>query len=631
MPLADSTSSQLPRSEETWQVARVRLPVWMEPDDQPPFRPWCVLGLRLPSRALLEDLTPEEAEPAADRIGERLIEVARVLGFLPGRLQVSEAGLADGLRRSLSRDGFPDLNIEWVESLPEMDEAADTLVRGLFEDDPGLLAGDGVTLDQVASFAEAAASLTRAEPWRHLGEMDRIQVEAPEWGLTRSACVLGWAGPERGILFIPEPRELTAKLLLGGIVAKEPWMVHCVASWMIPPHDLYLWEKHGLALAGEEDYPRVVTPADESRRPDSRLLGFFESVLRALAVTTEDEMDSGSWEKTVETGLGPVRLTLILPDLLHPPEPGWDDDLGDLSDEEWLDDEFLEDEEELVSTLAAADGTDGMAETEEEPPSSELEAQRLVYQAWEAIGRRRVALARQALALWPGCADAWMLLAEHERDPERAVSLYSRAVEEAGRTLPVLLDDCVGLDDWAGHETRPYLSARFGLAEALWQADRSEEAIAHFQELLRLDPKDSLGARNRLVDALLLLDRDGEAVRVLDAHPDEIRAHSVYSRTLLAFRREGDSPGARNCLTLALARNRFVPECLLADGIPPELPSPFLRPGDRSEAVLYAMASSGVWYSTPGAIDWLRERVSASPKAGSGKPGKNRKKKKGRR
>jgi tetratricopeptide (TPR) repeat protein len=503
MPLADSTSSQLPRSEETWQVARLLLPVWMEPDDQPPFRPWCVLGLRLPSLALLEELTPEETKPAADRIGEMLVGAAGVLGFLPGRLQVAEAGLVEDLRRFLSGQGLQGLDVEQAESLPEIEKAIDALVRGLFEEDPGLLAGDGVTLDQVASFAGAAASFLRAEPWRHLGEMDRIQVEATEWGLERFACVLGWAGLEHGILFMPDPSEFTAKLLLGGIVAEEPWMVHSVASWMIPPHDLYLWEKHGLALAGEEDYLRVVTPAGESRRPDSRLLGFFESVLRALAVTTEDEMDSGHWEKTVETGLGPVRLALSLPDLLDPPEPDWDDDLGDLSDEEWLDDEFLEDEEELVSALAAAEESDGMAMEEiEEPPTSEMEAQRLVYQAWESIGRRRVALARQALALWPGCADAWVLLAEHERDPAQAVSLYSRAVEEAGRALPILFDD------WAGHETRPYLSARFGLAEALWQADRSEEAIAHFQELLRLDPKDSLGARSRLADALLP-DSDG--------------------------------------------------------------------------------------------------------------------------
>ncbi|MES1243533.1 MAG: tetratricopeptide repeat protein [Acidobacteriota bacterium] len=619
MSMAVPASSQVPRSEEIWQVVRLRLPLWMESDsrsgDGPPFRPWCVLGLRLPSRTFLQDITPEETQPAADRIGEEMVEAAGDLGFFPCRLEVAEAALAEELRRFLFRYG---VEVREVESLPELDQAADALIRGLFADDPGLLAGDGVTLDQVASFAEASASCARAEPWRHLEEVDRIQVEAPAWGLVRAVGVLGWDLPERGVLFSPGPGE------------EEPWLVIYLAPWMIPAHDLYLWERHGLAVTGE-DYPRVATPAGEKRRPDSRLLAFFEAVLRALAVTTEDEMDSGLWEKTVETALGPVRLILGLPDLLHPPEPGWDDDFEDLGEED-LDDLEEDPAEEWRDGLFLAEGeAEGEEEAgeEAEPATPGMEAQRLVYQAWESMGRRRVALVRQALTLWPGCADAWTLLAERERDPVRAVSLYARAVEEAGRAIDPALFESAG-EFWA-YEGQPYLSARFGLAEALWETDRYEEAIAHFQEVLRLDPEDHQGALARVVDALLLLDRDGEAARVLDAHPDERRAHPLYSRTLLALRREGDSPGARNCLTLALARNRFVPEYLLADAEElPEPPPPLVAPGSRSEAVLYAMDSMDVWQATPGALGWLRDRVSTRRKGG-GRSGGKTGKKKGRR
>jgi tetratricopeptide (TPR) repeat protein len=243
-----------------------------------------------------------------------------------------------------------------------------------------------------------------------------------------------------------------------------------------------------------------------------------------------------------------------------------------------------------------------------------MEAQRLVYEAWESLGRRRAALARRALALWSGCGDAWMLLAERERDPERAVFLYSGAVEEAGRAVDSHLPglDAEAGEFWSGHEAQPYLSARFGLADALWRADRCEEAVAHYRELLRLDSGDRQGARGRLVDSLLLLGRDAEAVQVLDAHSGGRWARPVYSWALLAFRREGDSSGARNALTLALSRNRYVPEYLLSDEYQPELPPPLIRAGDRSEALLYARDSLGVWESTPGALDWLRERVAAS-------------------
>ena len=40
------------------------------------------------------------------------------------------------------------------------------------------------------------------------------------------------------------------------------------------------------------------------------------------------------------------------------------------------------------------------------------QAQDLIYDAWEATGARRVTFARQALALWPDCADAYVLLAQ---------------------------------------------------------------------------------------------------------------------------------------------------------------------------------------------------------------------------
>jgi hypothetical protein len=43
-------------------------------------------------------------------------------------------------------------------------------------------------------------------------------------------------------------------------------------------------------------------------------------------------------------------------------------------------------------------------------------AQDLIYDAWEiASAKRRIALARQALALSPLCADAYMVLAGHAR------------------------------------------------------------------------------------------------------------------------------------------------------------------------------------------------------------------------
>ncbi len=601
MSLADPVL-QLPGSDETWQVARFRLPLWIDPEGDPPFRPWCVVVLRPPDGVFVQDPDEEDEPPPTEELAEAIVEVATQLELLPRRLLVAEDGLADDLRRHLT--GL-DVEIEQAEGLPELSEALDSRVQPFFKDDPGLLAGEGVTLEQLASFAEAAAAFARAEPWRHLNEEDRIDVEAPEPSPVRFAMILGRDVLTRAALFLPEPPEEGADAEL-----QDPWLLHYLPPWMVPTQDLYTWERHGLALAGEDDHPMVARLSDDKRRPDSGLLDAVEAFLRAVAVTTEDEMDSGRWEKVVVTGRGPVRLVLSLPDLLHPPESA-------------LRPVIVLDEEDLFGKP--------VPEPLEALNSTQRSARDLVDRAWSAQGRRRVALVRQALALWPDCVDAWVLLAQREHDPERAVALYSRAVEAASRVLdPLFLFEMAG-NAWEVPKARPYLRVRFDLAETLWQAGRLKEAIDHYKELLRLNPMDNQGARFRLVDALILLGRDPEAARVLDAYPEELLARFLYVRTLLAFRREGDSPGARNCLTFALRRNRFIPEYLLMeDLLLEEEPPLFFRPGERSEAVAYALGAQEVWEATPGALGWLHERTSTrGPRGKSRKKGK--KKRKGRR
>lgn len=321
MSLADP-ASQLPRSNETWQIARIRLPLWIDTDEGLPFRPWCVAVLRSPDEVFVQDPDEEEEPPSVEEVAEMVVEAARQSELLPRRLLVAEDGLADDLRRHLA---VLDVEIEQVEGLPELSEALDSRVPPLFEDDPGLLTGEGVTLEQLASFAEAAAAFVRAEPWRHLNEEDRIRIESPETIPVRFAIILGLDVLTRGALFLREPPEEGAAPEL-----QDSWLIHYLPPWMVPTQDLYAWERHGLALAGEDDHPMVSKVGDDKRRPDAGLLDAVEAFLRAIAVTAEDEMDSGRWEKIVETGRGPMRLVLSLPDLLHPAEPAITEDEEDL-------------------------------------------------------------------------------------------------------------------------------------------------------------------------------------------------------------------------------------------------------------------------------------------------------------
>ncbi len=83
----------------------------------------------------------------------------------------------------------------------------------------------------------------------------------------------------------------------------------------------------------------------------------------------------------------------------------------------------------------------------------------------------------------------------------------------------------------------------------------------------------------------------------------------MYSKALLAFRRQGDTPDARSFLIAALKRNKFVPAYLLDEMPLPEQPPDYFSLGDASEAIVYAGANLTAWKSTPGAVTWVREAV----------------------
>lgn len=238
------------------------------------------------------------------------------------------------------------------------------------------------------------------------------------------------------------------------------------------------------------------------------------------------------------------------------------------------------------------------------------EAQDLIYDAWETpSAAERVHLARQALEIWPDCADAYVILAEEAAGTlEDAQGLYAAGVSAGERAVGRrAFEEDVG-HFWGLLETRPYMRARAGLARCLWLLGEQEEAIGHYREMLQLNPGDNQGIRYVLLACLLTLGRDDEAEGLLEdpEYADDGTAAWAWGRVLLAFRREGDGGRARHLLGEASEVNPHVPAYLLGrKGLPRELP-PYIGFGDESEAVAYAVDYLEAWRATPGALDWLR-------------------------
>ena len=200
----------------------------------------------------------------------------------------------------------------------------------------------------------------------------------------------------------------------------------------------------------------------------------------------------------------------------------------------------------------------------EEGPETPLDrAEEIMYQAFEARGLQQIRLARKALEISPDCADAYVLLAEHAKTADEAQKLYEQGVAAGERALgKQAFEEYVG-HFWGVLETRPYMRARQGLAQCLWEAGRREEAAEHYQEMLRLNPNDNQGIRYSLATLLLDLDRDEDLRRLLTENEDDASAVWAYTKALLAFREGGESPRANKLLSRATKVNKHVPAYLL--------------------------------------------------------------------
>ncbi len=332
-------------------------------------------------------------------------------------------------------------------------------------------------------------------------------------------------------------------------------------------------------------------------------------------------MDQGSWTRQLETYEGPATYRFCIPALLEPLDAPPVGPRAGLTDRRTMERVMLE----MERFMAGSEFDDidqaneairrrftGPMDAIPSTASTPLEkAQEMAYRAFESRGRRRIQLVRKALELSGDCADAYVILAEQSGHAAEALDLYARGVAAGERALgPRMFAENAGRF-WELVTTRPYMRARFGLAQCLEELGRRDEAIGHYRDLLRLNPNDNQGVRYSLLTALFTSGLDDDAGALLEQFRGEPTAMWLYGRTLWTFRREGDSPVARASLRRALGANRRVPKYLIGkEGLPPTDPSSYALRSEE-EAVICARALANAWHATPGAVKWLRTETGA--------------------
>ena len=628
----------LPRRRVVWQGGLVRLPLWLKRKGEGSARAWCgawvSVGLRGVNMGKPVPAPRRETRLALDAFIEMALD-ARAGGYLPERLEVAGPGVAELLSEALRP-----LGIEVVprDRLPALDEVLQALAAevGAVNPLPGILQPLGMTVERAASFAEAARLFYEAAPWRHLTDEDRIRVEAPSPrpGFEH-LLVMGAGGLKFGLMLFESP-ELHEEILASDDPSAPFEKTQHASIFFgpitdLPAGDADLFEDHALPVADPSAYPWSARfKGTEARRMSVRDLAQVEAFLRALAATTEAEIDSGRWTRIVPTPEGTVTTTLALPDLLEEkkaPGDGGPRRLLDRRAAERVSAEIgralagqpmasLDDANRIIKERFSGRPMDSIPSTAATPAE---QAQDLCYHAFDARGRRKVLLARQALALFPDCADAYVILAEQAGDREAELGYWRAGVEAGERTLgPGRLRD-PDTRFWSDIGTRPYMRALAGLAMACANRGQHAEAVAHYQTLLRLNPDDNQGVRDPLAVSLLKMENHETLRALIGQFAKYPEAQMLYVHLLLDFREHGDGRAARASLRRALKENPRVPAYLLgSEELPPFPPQSYSR-GGEDEAALVAFELREAWEETPGALTWLRKSLRAARPRSAGR------------
>jgi tetratricopeptide (TPR) repeat protein len=615
------------RPKEVWQGGLVRLPSWVSEPGMEPFLPWSGAWVSVGTGMVHVGTTVPPGEQIPEQALDAFLQFAldaTTGGYLPGRVEVAGPGVAAVLERALQPLGVSvverDRLIRLDMTLADMEA---NMNDGLVV--PGALSPAGSTVERFAAFAEAARQFYEAAPWRHLTDEDLIRIEEPRGPVEhRHALVLGASGQEFGLLLFESPgfheRLLDADSGPEAIERETHTAVFFDTITALPFEDAGLFEDHRLHVAGPRAYPWAARfgPKRRVQRLSPRSLSHVEAVLRALAATTEEELDRGRWTRMVPGPDGPIAARLALPELLGERRgrvPG--------SPPRTFDRRSMERTQAEIRRVLAAEKPASSDEansllqrrfvgrTDDEIPSSAAtpleKAQDLCYEAFDCRGRRRLVLARRALELSPDCADAYSILAERARHPEQEFELYEKAVAAGERELgPERFDSDAPF--WSDVLSRPFMRAIESLAEVCVRLGRTAEAIGHYQRLIRLNPNDNQGVRNPLAGLLLATGDHAALEALLDQYDDPLEATLLYARALLLYRKEGSSVGSLRALRRSLQANRHVPGVLL--GRLPSSPEPSsYAPGSIEEARIVVLEIGEAWKQTPGPLEWIKKQI----------------------
>ncbi len=654
-PKSPKSPAALPLRPETWQLTVRKMSVWVEMDDGLPAHPYLTLLANLERELILGfELAhdPPGVEALRSLLWRAMFKPERELRQTPHRPQTVDtdlAALVDELTPALAEIGVElhlQAQIELLDELVSMFEDE----FGEDEERPDLLSVPGADPELVGDLYAAAAEAYRQAPWIFLSAEQPVKFSLAALDTSGYVQLMGNSAIEYGLLLYHSWEDVEQSFLTRSdappTLPATGWVsLNYGPAFQASPGDLEAIQKYGWPVAAPDAYPiPMILFEDRLELPDLATLQVFIALLRALppfvaALQPDLQGDYAPLELEIPVLVGALPLSAVLeypagelhreafPALISldglESELDFEDDDQEI---EWLEDELLaqvtaspaapDDAQPPGTALALDTDFESLADWEASPIVQRnpalVQAMALIYNAWdEDDPAQRIQLCRQALALSPDCAEAYVMLAEDLAvNLGQALKYYQKGVEAGERALgPDAIQEHAGRL-WELVEARPLLRAHAGATRMLWELERLPEALERAEELLRLDRADALHLRYAKLLILFEMGRFSQAHEFMHTM-DDPSASWQYTAALLEFRNSGDSAASLAQLQLAMRANPHVPDYLSGrKRLPVDTPQT-ITAGHNSEAIDYAAVYLPFWRQAPGVMDWLRKHSRA--------------------
>ncbi|MCP4440913.1 MAG: hypothetical protein GY810_18485 [Aureispira sp.] len=216
---------------------------------------------------------------------------------------------------------------------------------------------------------------------------------------------------------------------------------------------------------------------------------------------------------------------------------------------------------------------------------NQVKAQDLIHEAFEVDNAEKAReLAQKALELDAQNVDAHSFMGHTSSSIEEAINWYQKGTDLAKELLGEAFAANKG-KFWQVEETQSYMNAKENLGMALHVADKKKEAVAHFQEMLELNPNDDQGVRYSL--AIWLADLKDYAAyhKLYEQYKEDDAVIWKYTNAIALFQEGENIEKANKALLEAHETNPHVLPYLTAQKEIPEETPDVIEIGGESEAI----------------------------------------------